>query len=82
MPMVTGSPKQRLPWFYAVDLLVRRPLRLGRTTGGINLDVRNLLNHRNIVAVRRDTGEPQADEGAITRLAEAAYAAHRVEVLF
>jgi hypothetical protein len=59
-----------------VDLLVRRPLRLGSTAGGIYLDVRNLLNHRNIVAVRRDTGEPQADNGAIARMAEAAYAAH------
>ena len=39
-----------------VDLLVRRPLRLGGARGGIYLDVRNLLNRRNIVAVRRDTG--------------------------
>jgi hypothetical protein len=59
-----------------VDLLVRRPLRLGGTTGGIYLDVRNLLNRRNVVAVRRDTGEPQPDNGAIARMAEAAYAAH------
>ena len=80
---IVGLPNgQRLPWFYAVDLLVRRPLRLGRTTGGIYLDVRNLLNHRNIVAVRRDTGEPQPDEGAITRLAEAAYAAHPEPIAF
>jgi hypothetical protein len=55
---------------------VRRPLRLGRTAGGIYLDVRNLLNHRNVVAVRRDTGEPRADEAGITRLAEAAYQEH------
>ena len=80
---IVGLPNgQRLPWFYAVDLLVRRPLRLGRTTGGIYLDVRNLLNHRNIVAVRRDTGEPQPDEGAIARLAEAAYAAHPEPIAF
>ena len=44
--------------------------------GGIYLDVRNLLNRRNVVAVRRDTGEPQADNGAIDRMAEAAYPAH------
>jgi hypothetical protein len=66
----------RLPWTSTVDLLVRRPLRLGRTNGGIYLDVRNLLNRRNVVAVRRDTGNPQPDNAAIASLAEAAYAAH------
>jgi outer membrane receptor protein involved in Fe transport len=74
---IVGLPNgQRLPWTTTVDLLVRRPLKLGRTTGGIYLDVRNLLNHRNVVAVRRDTGEPQANEAGITRIAEAAYQAH------
>jgi outer membrane receptor protein involved in Fe transport len=74
---LVGLPNgSRLPMTATVDLLVRRPLRLGGTTGGIYLDVRNLLNRRNVVAVRRDTGEPQADNGAITRMAEAAYAAH------
>ena len=74
---IIGLPNdQRLPWTTTVDLLVRRPLKLGRTTGGVYLDVRNLLNHRNVVAVRRDTGEPQADEAGIIRLAEAAYQAH------
>jgi hypothetical protein len=61
---------------------VRRPLRLGGTTGGIYLDVRNLLNRRNVVAVRRDTGEPQPDNGAIARMAEAAYAAHPETIPF
>ncbi|MGH7514889.1 MAG: TonB-dependent receptor [Gemmatimonadales bacterium] len=74
---ILGLPNgQRLPWTTTVDLLVRRPLKLGPTTGGIYLDVRNLLNHRNVVAVRRDTGEPQADEAGISRMAEAAYQAH------
>jgi outer membrane receptor protein involved in Fe transport len=74
---IVGLPNsQRLPWTTTVDLLVRRPLKLGRTTGGIYLDVRNLLNHRNVVAVRRDTGEPQAAESGIAGLAEAAYQAH------
>jgi outer membrane receptor protein involved in Fe transport len=66
----------RLPWSSSLDLLVRRPLRLGRLNGGLYFDMRNLLNRRNIVAVRRDTGEPQASEATITRLAEAAYQAH------
>jgi outer membrane receptor protein involved in Fe transport len=74
---IVGLPNgQRLPWTTTVDLLVRRPLKLGRTTGGIYLDVRNVLNRRNVVAVRRDTGEPRADDAAIGRLAEAAYASH------
>jgi carboxypeptidase family protein len=66
----------RLPWTSNVDLLVRRPIRLGSTMGGIYLDVRNLLNKQNVVAVRRDTGEPQPNDAAIARLAESAYAAH------
>jgi hypothetical protein len=72
-----GLPNDsRLPWSSSLDLLVRRPIRLGRLYGGVYCDVRNLLNRRNIVAVRRDTGEPQPTDGAITRLAEAAYEAH------
>jgi outer membrane receptor protein involved in Fe transport len=72
-----GPPNaSRLPASASVDLLVRRPLRLGGTTGGVYLDIRNLLNRRNVVAVRRDSGEPLADEATITRMAEAAYAAH------
>ncbi len=74
---LVGLPNgSRLPMSATVDLLVRRPLRLGGTTGGIYLDVRNVLNRQNVVAVRRDTGEPQPDNGAIGRMAEAAYAAH------
>jgi len=74
---IVGLPNgSRLPWTSTVDLLVRRPLRLGRTEGGIYLDVRNLLNHRNVEAVRRDTGAPAPDIATINRLAESAYAAH------
>ena len=74
---LVGLPNgSRLPGTSTMDLLVRRPLRLGGTMGGIYLDVRNLLNRRNVVAVRRDTGEPQADNDAIDRMAEAAYMAH------
>jgi outer membrane receptor protein involved in Fe transport len=74
---IVGVPNgSRLPWTSTVDLLVRRPLRVGRAAAGIYLDVRNLLNHRNIVAVRRDSGEPRPDDASIARLAEVAYAAH------
>jgi hypothetical protein len=51
-------------------------LRLAGLRGGIYLDVRNLLNRRNIVAVRRDTGLPTASNATIGGLAEQAYAAH------
>ncbi|HYF39252.1 MAG TPA: hypothetical protein VD930_06180, partial [Gemmatimonadales bacterium] len=76
-----GLPNDsRLPWTNMLDLLVRRPLRLGGMRGGIYLDMRNVLNRRNIVSVRRDTGVPVADENAINVMAESAYAAHPEEI--
>jgi TonB dependent receptor len=78
-----GLPNDsRLPATMTVDLLVRRPLRLGGTRGGVYLDVRNLLNRRNVVAVRRDTGQPAPDIAGIEALAEAAYQAHPEEIPF
>jgi len=78
-----GLPNDsRLPATLTVDLLVRRPLRLGGTRGGVYLDVRNLLNRRNIVAVRRDTGQPGPTITGIDSLAEAAYQAHPEEIPF
>jgi outer membrane receptor protein involved in Fe transport len=63
----------RLPWNSSLDLLVRRPLRLGGTRGGLYVDVRNLLGRRNIVAVRRDTGVPEPDDLTVEAMAEQAY---------
>jgi outer membrane receptor protein involved in Fe transport len=74
---LVGLPNgSRLPSTASFDLLIRRSLKLGGASGGIYLDVRNVLNRRNVVAVRRDTGQPQADQAAIRRMAEAAYAAN------
>lgn len=74
---LVGLPNgSRLPWTSTLDLLIRRSLRVGGTQGGIYLDIRNLLDHRNIVAVRRDTGEPQPEDETITEMAEDAYLAH------
>jgi outer membrane receptor protein involved in Fe transport len=74
---LVGTPNgARLPSTQTVDLLIRRSIRLGGTEGGIYLDVRNLLNRRNVVAVRRDVGQPAADSGTVARLAERAYAEH------
>ena len=78
---LVGVPNNsRLPWTHSLDLLVRRPLRLGRVRGGIYLDMRNVLNRRNIVAVRRDTGLPGPDDQSINALAEQAYQAHPEEI--
>ncbi|MFN2570500.1 MAG: carboxypeptidase regulatory-like domain-containing protein [Gemmatimonadales bacterium] len=72
-----GLPNShRLPMLLTVDLLLRRPLRLGSWQGSVYVDVRNLLNRRNIEAVRRETGEPNLTPQQITTLAESAYAAH------
>jgi hypothetical protein len=78
-----GLPNDsRLPTSVTVDLLVRRPLRLGAARGGVYLDVRNLLNRRNIIAVRRDSGQPGPTTTGIDSLAEAAYQAHPEEIPF
>jgi len=71
-----GLPNShRLPPL-TVDMLLRRPVRLGRWRGSVYLDARNLLNRRNIEAVRRDTGEPGLGQQGIDSLAEHAYQAH------
>ena len=72
----------RLPGTSTIDLLIRRPIRLGRTFGGIYLDVRNLLDRRNVVAVRRDSGTPQATEDVLEQMAEDAFAAHPEAIPF
>jgi outer membrane receptor protein involved in Fe transport len=66
----------RLPRTTSLDLLIRRSLKLGGAAGGIYLDIRNLLSRRNVVAVRRDTGEPRANAATIQEMAEAAYEAN------
>jgi Carboxypeptidase regulatory-like domain len=76
-----GLPNaRRLPSNYSLDLLVRRPLQLGGVRGGVYLDMRNVLNRRNVIAVRRDTGQPAPDESAVNAAAEEAYAAHPEEI--
>jgi len=75
-----GLPNShRLPMTMTVDLLVRRGLRLGGRggwQGSVYLDVRNLLNRRNIESVRRETGTPYLTPQGIDSLAEQAFAAH------
>ena len=72
-----GLPNsERLPSQATLDLLLRRPLRLFGRTGGVYCDVRNLFNRRNIVAVRRDTGEPTITDATLQAMAQRAYTAH------
>ncbi|HEV8304854.1 MAG TPA: TonB-dependent receptor [Gemmatimonadales bacterium] len=72
-----GLPNShRLPPQLTVDMLLRRPVRLRGWQGSIYLDVRNLLNRRNVEAVRRDTGDPGLGPQQIAVLAEQAYQAH------
>lgn len=75
---LVGLPNShRLPMTMTVDLLVRRQVRLGGAwQGSVYLDVRNLLNRRNIEAVRRETGSPYLTPQGIDSLAEQAFAAH------
>jgi hypothetical protein len=72
-----GLPNDaRLPSEYSIDALLRRPVRLRGLRGGVYIDARNLLNRRNTVAVRRDTGEPGVTGATLQGMAQAAYQAH------
>jgi hypothetical protein len=76
--VLVGTPNgSRLPSTHTLDLLIRRSLRLAGTQGGIYLDVRNLLDRQNVVAVRRDIGQAAPDSATVQRHAEQAYQAHR-----
>ena len=78
-----GAPNDaRLPWTGTVDMMLRRPIVLGRVRTGLYLDVRNLFNRENIVAVRRDTGSPFATTEIIEAMAEEAYAANPYAIPF
>jgi hypothetical protein len=74
---IIGLPNDsRLSSTSTLDMLLRRPVRLGHFLGSLYLDVRNALNRRNLVAVRRDTGLPTLGQPAIDSLAARAYAAN------
>jgi hypothetical protein len=78
---LVGLPNSfRLPTTSTVDLLLRRPFQLFGARAGVYLDVRNLLNRRNIIAVRRDTGVPAPLDQTVVALAEEAYQAHPEEI--
>ncbi len=80
---IIGLPNEgRLPTTSTLDLLLRRPLRFGGMGGSVYLDVRNLLNRRNVLAVRRDTGTPGPTAAAVQALADSAYSANPGSIPF
>ena len=68
--------RERLPSQYTLDALLRRPLRVAGLNGSIYLDVRNVLDTRNLISVRRDTGQPGLSDAGIQAAALAAYQAN------
>jgi hypothetical protein len=75
--IIGGAPNgARLPSWFGIDVTLQRPFHAGSREGRLILDVRNILNRRNIIAVRRTTGTPGLSAAAIDSLAQAAYAAH------
>ena len=72
-----GLPNSyRLPSQFQLDALLRRPLAIGGVRGTVYLDLRNLTNRRNLVAVRKDTGTPGLGDAGVSAAAADAYAAH------
>jgi outer membrane receptor protein involved in Fe transport len=80
---IIGLPNsQRLPSQFTLDMLLRRPFTIGGRRGSVYLDVRNILNRRNIVAVRRDNGQPGLGGPEIDSVAQLAYQAHPEPIPF
>jgi len=74
---LTGLPNsKRMPAEWTLDARLSRNLTLFGMGAQFYVDVRNLTNRQNVVAVRRDTGSPQAGDAQILQLAQDAYAAH------
>jgi hypothetical protein len=80
---IIGLPNSaRLPSQFTLDALLRRPFTLGGRRGSVYLDVRNLTNRRNLVAVRRDTGTPGLAGTGLDSLVQVAYRAHPEAIPF
>lgn len=72
-----GLPNsQRLPSEFSLDMLLRRDFPIAGTRLGVYVDVRNLTNRRNVIAVRRDSGQPEPTDDVLDAMAQDAYAAN------
>ena len=71
-----GPPNSyRLPSHWTLDVRVAKGFAISRLHVRAYADVRNVTSQRNVVAVRRDTGSPEAGDPQIESLAAEAYAA-------
>ncbi len=74
---LVGLPNDnRLPSTSSLDMLIRRPFRMGKMGGSVYLDGRNILNKRNVVAVRRTSGQVDPSNAEVQALVDSAYAMH------
>lgn len=80
--LVSEPNGSRLPSQWSVDFLLRRSISVGPLRGGIYLDVRNVTNRRNVLAVRRETGNPDASESFLEAAAEKAYSRNPAPIPF
>lgn len=72
-----GLPNsERLPREFSVDMLLRRDFPIGKTRLAVYLDIRNLTNQRNVIAVRRDSGQPDPTDEVVDAMVQDAYTAH------
>jgi hypothetical protein len=72
-----GLPNShRLPSQLSFDMLARRPFRIAGFAGSVYADVRNVLNRRNVIAVRRDSGMPAQSQAGIDAAAQNAFNRH------
>lgn len=80
--LVGGINDLRLPSYATFDLLVRKPIPVGRDLASVYLDIRNVLNQSTVQSVRRDTGAPAIDEATLQSQAQSAYDAHPEPIPF
>lgn len=74
---LTSQPNEfRLPSYSTLDMLIRKPFRIGGAMASVYLDMRNVFNVQRVESVRRDTGTPELGTGGIDSLALAAYEEH------
>jgi hypothetical protein len=72
-----GLPNSgRLPSEFSLDVLLRRDFPIGGTRLSVYADMRNLTNRRNVIAVRRDSGQPEPTDEVVASMAQDAYAAN------
>ena len=75
-PIPLPPNSARLPWTSTIDMLIRRPLQVGKVEGSLYFDVRNLLGRQNLLSVRPETGTPYASPATIDSAMQSAYSAN------